>query len=267
MMDFEAGWAQARDSEGVRERPRGALVVVGTGIQWGGQTTLAAERAIRGADVVLFAVADAWAARWVRSLNPRATPLPYPSDGRSRRDIYREMTSLILGELERRQNVCAVFYGSPTFLARSAHEAVSAARADGFPAAMLPGVSSLECLAADLGIDFGDFGCQFFEASAFLSRPRQVDTSAYLVLFQVAMIGQSAAFDGNVSRIRRGLASLADRLLSAYPATHRVQLYEAARHPLEPPKVASLALSELGMASVGEVATLCVPPLSVAATV
>lgn len=248
------------DRETAKRPQRGALVIVGTGIQWGGQTTLAAEHAIRDADAVLFAVADAWAARWVRGLNARATPLPYPRDGRSRRDIYREMTSLVLEALERYPKVCAVFYGSPTFLARSAHEALHAARAAGCTAAMLPGVSSIDCLAADLGVDLGELGYQVFEANVFLSRPRHVDTSAHLLLCQVAMIGQRAAFDGDTERVRLGLASLSERLQAAYPPGHRAVIYEAARHPAEPPRVVTVTLAELAAASVGEVATLYVPP-------
>ncbi|WP_437898926.1 hypothetical protein [Sorangium sp. So ce124] len=55
----------------------GSLIIVGTGIQWGGQMTLAARRAIEQADRVLFAVADPWNARWIRGLNPAAESLPY----------------------------------------------------------------------------------------------------------------------------------------------------------------------------------------------
>jgi precorrin-6B methylase 1 len=236
------------------------LVIVGTGIQWGGQTTLAAERAIRDADAVLFAVADAWAARWIRELNPGAKPLPYPRDGRFRRDIYRQMTSLVLEALERHSKVCAVFYGSPTFLARSAHEALHAARAAGHSAAMLPGVSSVECLAADLGVDFGELGYQVFEASVFLSRARSVELDAHLILCQVALIGQRASFDGDASRVRLGLSTLSERLQLTYPPRHRCVLYEGSRHPLEPPRLAVLELADLATASVGEVATLYVPP-------
>ena len=168
---------------------------------------------------------------------------------------------LVLAELGRHQKVCAVFYGSPAFLTRSAHEAVRAARGAGFPAAMLPGVSSLECMAADLGIDFGEVGCQVYEANAFLSRARSVDTGAYLILCQVAMIGQPASFDGDAERVGRGLARLARRLEASYPASHPVLLYEAGRHPLLSAKADTLALSELPLASVTEVATLCVPPV------
>ncbi len=69
----------------------GSLSFVGTDIQWGGQMTHAARRAIAEADRVLFAVADPWSARWVRSLKPSAESLPYASGQGPRRDIYAEM--------------------------------------------------------------------------------------------------------------------------------------------------------------------------------
>ncbi len=70
-----------------------SLLVVGTGIQWAAHATLAAQAAIRDADSVLFAVTDAWSARWIRELNPRAESLKYPRDGRPRLAIYEEMVS------------------------------------------------------------------------------------------------------------------------------------------------------------------------------
>src|SRR6187549_1605908 len=71
--------------------PPSELVVVGTGIQVLSQATLATQGAVRGADVVIFAVTNAWAARWIRDLNPRARSFDYPRDGRPRREIYRAM--------------------------------------------------------------------------------------------------------------------------------------------------------------------------------
>jgi precorrin-3B methylase len=137
-----------------------SLIVVGTGIQWAGQTTHAARRAIEQAERVLFAVADPWTVRWVRSLHPGAESLPYPQDGRPRRQIYREMVDRILAELHQGLRVCAVFYGHPGVLTRASHEAILAARNAGWPAQMLPGVSALDCLYADLGVDPGQAGCQ-----------------------------------------------------------------------------------------------------------
>src|SRR5690242_4178786 len=121
----------------------GALVIVGTGIQWAGQTTLAAERAIKVADRVLYAVADPGAARWIAERNPAAESLPYPRTATKRRAIYDEMVERILAEVRQGKKVCVVFYGHPGVFARATHEAIRRARSEGFPARMLPGVSAL----------------------------------------------------------------------------------------------------------------------------
>jgi uncharacterized protein YabN with tetrapyrrole methylase and pyrophosphatase domain len=244
------------------ERTRGTLVVVGTGIQWGGQATIAAETAIKRADCVLFAVADPWAARWIRDLRPTAESLPYPRDGRPRKTIYLAMVDRILAELHLGRKVCAAFYGSPSLLNAPAHATVERARREGFSARMLPGVSSLECLFSDVGIDPGADGCQVFEASDFLVRKRVFDAYTHLVLCQIAVIGTAEVFDAaNVARIRHGLGLLAERLRTVYPEDHEVVIYEAASHPLSGPRVDRGRLADLPSIELAEVSTLYVPPV------
>lgn len=237
-----------------------SLLVVGTGIQWAAHTTLAAQAAIRDADRVLFAVTDAWSARWIRELNPRAESLKYPRDGRPRLAIYDEMVDRILLELERSPRVCAAFYGSPSVLARPAHESVRRAREAGHQAAMLPGVSSLDCLFADLGVDPGDGGCQLFEAGDFVRRARRVDSSAHLVLFQIAMAQNRGTFEPAAPSVREGLLAIQELLSSWYSPEHRLVLYEASAHPLCAARTESIALGSLHEATLSEVTTLYVPP-------
>jgi precorrin-6B methylase 1 len=237
-----------------------SLVVVGTGIQWAAHATLAAQAAIRDADSVLFAVADAWSARWIRELNPRAESLKYPRDGRPRRAIYDEMVTRIVAELGRSPRVCAAFYGSPSVLARPAHESVRRAREAGHQAAMLPGVSSLDCLFADLGVDPGDGGCQLFEASDFLRRERRIDVGAHLVLFQIAMAQNRGTFSPGAPSVRGGLRAVEERLLTFYPPEHTLVLYEASAHPLTPARKESIRLRSLHEAALSEITTLYVPP-------
>ncbi|WP_434048606.1 MULTISPECIES: SAM-dependent methyltransferase [Sorangium] len=239
---------------------------MGIGIQWAGQTTLAAQRAIQQADRVLFAVADAWAARWVRSLNPAAESLPYGKGKTPRRSIYAEMVERILAEVRKGLKVCAVFYGHPGVLASPAHAAVRQARDEGFSARMLPGVSSIDCLFADLGVDPGRDGLQIFEATDFLIRGREVDARTPLVLCQIGGVGCAGVFDpSDASRIRRGLEALGERLRQSYPAAHEVVIYEAAAHPLASPRLDRVALSALSAAPVDDVSTLYVPPAARAA--
>ena len=59
------------------------------------------------------------------------------------------------------------------------------ARAEGFNARMLPGISAEDCLFANLGADPGTHGCQSFEATSFLLRKPKFDTLTHLILWQI----------------------------------------------------------------------------------
>lgn len=240
----------------------GTLIIVGTGIQWSGQTTLAARRAIEEADRVLYGVADPWTAKWVRGLNPHAQALPYGRGDTPRRLAYLAMVEHILAPLREGLRVCAVFYGHPGVFTRASHEALQRARQEGFEARMLPGVSFLDCLYADLGVDPGREGCQVFEATDFLVRGRRFDVHSPLVLSQVGSIGHLGFFDAsNTERIQRGLTVLVEELVRHYPGTHELILYEAALLPVEPPRMERVALAGLAAARVSDITTLYVPPV------
>ncbi|MGK3993475.1 SAM-dependent methyltransferase [Sorangium sp. So ce1024] len=255
--------AQPPDSVTSVDRREGSLVVVGTGIQWAGQTTLAARRAIEAADTVLFAVADAGTVGWLRSLRPDAVSLRYgASDGPPRRDIYRRMVDDILVEVRRGARVCAVFYGHPGVFSTPAHDAVRRARDAGFSARMLPGVSFLDCLVADLGIDPGHEGFLAYEATDFLIRRRPFAIHTPLVLSQIALIGNPHVFEPRArGRIQRGLAVLGEVLCDSYPISHEAVVYDASTHPIVPPRIVRQPLCDLGDASVSDVSTLYVPPV------
>ena len=246
------------------EPGRGSLVVVGTGIQWAGQTTLAARRAVETADRVFFAVADPGTVRWLRSLRPDAVSLRYGEvDGPPRREIYRGMVGDVLAEVRLGRRVCAVFYGHPGVFSTPAHAAVRQARHEGLSARMLPGVSFLDCLFVDLGVDPGHEGCLAYEATDFLIRRRPFDIYTPLVLSQVALIGNPNVFDQAArDRIRRGLAVLGEVLSARYPAAHEAIVYDASTHPLEPPRVVPHRLDDLAEAPVNDISTLYVPPVA-----
>lgn len=246
------------------ERARPSLIVVGTGVQWRGQTTEAATRAIERADRVFYAVTDAWAAAWLRELNSTAKSFDYPRDGRHRAKIYDAMVGDILAALETGHNVCAVFYGSPSWLTQPAHLALRRARESGFAARILPGVSSIDCLFADLGVDAASGGLTVFEATEYLKLERPMDTTVQLVLCQIALIDHRRTGDADVERIRRGLMRLRDRLLRAYSAGHEVVVYEASSHPLVAPRITRIALGSLEDCAVSELSTLYVPPITLA---
>jgi hypothetical protein len=158
--------------------------------------------------------------------------------------------------------VCAVFYGGPTTLSGPAHEVIRTARERGFPATMLPGVSFLDCLYADLGVDPGERGCAVYEAEDFLRTRRAVDAHAHVVLAQVAAIGAHGSIAPlSRARVVQSLGLLVERLRETYPSTHPAVLYEAATQPAGRFRAEGMQLSELPRADVGERSALYLPPL------
>jgi len=236
----------------------GSLTVVGTGIQLAAHLTPEARAAIEAADEVMYLMSDIVALQSIQRLNPNVRSLQELYEvGRKRVETYEAMTQTIVASVERGANVCVAFYGHPGVFAQPAHEAIRRLRDSGHTARMLPGVSTEDCLFADLGVDPGALGCQSYEATDFLMRRPTIDLSAALVLWQVGVVGNLAyAPEGDTSR----LPVLVDYLCGVYPPEHEVVLYEAAPFPAVDPVVQRLPLTELADGNVTPATTLYVPP-------
>jgi Tetrapyrrole (Corrin/Porphyrin) Methylases len=218
-----------------------------------------AASAIERADEVRYLVTQPLTAQWIERTNPRSRSLDgLYGPGKPRRDTYAEMVEALLAPVRAGRNVCAAFYGHPGVFVNPGHEAIRRARAEGYGARMLPAVSALDCLVADLGIDPAATGLQSYEATDFVIHRRRPDTTASLVLWQIGVVGEL----GYASAPRReNLAFLADRLARVYPPGHEVIVYEASPYPLvADPFVLRLPFEELPEAHVPLLATLVVPP-------
>ena len=108
---------------------------------------------------------------------------------------------------------------------------------------MLPAVSALDCLVADVGIDPACApGFVSYEATGFLLHRRVPETTATLVLWQADFVGERfAAPDGHGSR----LGVLVDYLCRFYPPEHETIVYKASLAPVVDPIVKRVALGEL----------------------
>jgi hypothetical protein len=123
---------------------------------------------------------------------------------------------------------------------------------------MEPGVSAEDCLYADLGIDPGRFGCQHYEASQLLFYERRIDPSAYLVLWQVGVVG-----DRSLARFSTGAEYrqvLVDVLARDYPLDHEVIVYQCATLPIGAPRIERVKLRDLPGLPFDLVPTVVIPP-------
>ena len=238
-----------------KHRRQGSLTVVGTGIRLVGQTTLEAVDCLRRSEKLFFVTADPATEIWLHRLNPNAaTLMDCYAEGKPREQTYREMSDRILAAVREGWNVCVAFYGHPGVLVNPSHDAIRRARREGYAARMLPGVSTEDCLFADLGVDPGEDGCQSFEATDFLMCRRRFDASSALILWQVGMLGEpSLRWDG--CRPER-LHVLVRTLRRYYPARHPVVLYEAAQYPECDPVIQRTTLARLPAMKVLPITTL-----------
>ncbi len=236
----------------------GSLTVVGTGIRAGLHLTPESRDEIEAADELLYVASDPVASAWLESLHAHARPLnPLYRVGEDRREIYEAMVEAILEPVRHGRRVCAAFYGHPGMFVYPSNEAIRRARAEGFPARLLPAVSAQDCLFADLGVDPARHGCQSYDATDFLVHRRTPDMSAALILWQVGLIG---AVRLSADPDPRGLAALAEYLLGHYPPGHEVTLYAASPYPIFDAHVERVPLASLAGAAVGSAHTLYVPP-------
>lgn len=238
----------------------GRLSVVGTGVRAGLQLTPEARQEIVSADEVFYLVTDMIAGQLIQAINPAIRSLAeLYSSTKLRQQTYEEMISAIMESVRSGNDVCVAFYGHPGVYAYPAHEAVRQARKEGFDATMLPGVSALDCLYADLGLDPGENGCQSYHANDFLLHSRTFDPNTPLILLQIVATGQ---LTNPVEIDRNAVAVLADVLIESYGPDHEVVLYVAPMFPIGKPFVLTASLADLPNAEIPHLATLYVPPLS-----
>ncbi|HEX7341528.1 MAG TPA: SAM-dependent methyltransferase [Rhodanobacteraceae bacterium] len=241
---------------------RGSIACVGLGMTLGSHLSPLARSHIEQADVVFAALSDGIVEMWLHRMHPDVRSLqPYygQHDGdKSRAVTYQEWVDVMMAEVRAGKKVCAVFYGHPGIFAWSPHEVIKVARAEGFHAHMEPGISAEDCLYADLGIDPGRRGCQHYEASQLLFFQTRVNPQAYLVLWQVGLVG-----DASMTRFATGpeyRQVLVDVLAKDYPLDHKVIIYRGATLPIQRPRIRHVLLRELPVTDISAEETVVLPP-------
>lgn len=236
-----------------------SLVCVGTGMTLGAHISPIAKSHIEQAEVVFSLMANGFTERWLEEMNNDVRSLQhFYQEGKNRNTTYNEMVEVILTEVRAGKKVVAAFYGHPGVFACISHRAIKKATLEDLPAFMEPGISAEDCLYADLGIDPGRTGCSHFETSQFMFYKRNIDNSAHLILWQVALAGDKSFAKFSTGRAYRQV--LVDLLLEHYPSDHQVILYQAKGIAIDTMRADKIHLSELVDAELFMHTTLVIPP-------
>jgi len=205
---------------------KGSIVCVGIGMTLGSHLSPLSRSYIIEADIVFVLVSDGIVEKWITEMNKSVKSLQvYYHEGSSRGKSYQLMVDDIYSHVQNGEKVVGAFYGHPGVFACVPHMVIELARNNGFYAKMEPGISAEDCLYADVGIDPGEFGCTHFEASQFMFFERKVDNSAYLILWQVAIVGDTSLTQFSTGKQYREL--FLSLLAEYYDLDHEVILYEA----------------------------------------
>jgi hypothetical protein len=254
----EAAFLDQRD-EARSQASVGSLVVVGTGIMAVNHMTIEALRWIKQSDKILFFGVDPVTERWIRKLNANVASLnSLGHQHKSALQTGNEIVERTLEYVRAGLSVCAAYCGRSAVCAYAPYESIKRCRAEGYRAAMAPGVSVEDCLFADLGLDPMHAGCQIYESTDFLARRRQLDTSAGLILWFVGCLGDTVP-DDNAGHFCCH-SPLVEALVALYGAEHEVILYEPARYSVCDPIIQRYTIGQLGGASVTAMSSLIVPP-------
>lgn len=232
------------------------LFIAGSGIKALSHLTLETKKILVNSEKVLYLLNDIHMKEWVERecLNSESLDEVYFS-ATKRIDSYKEISSYIISTYNKHDKTCVLMYGHPTVFASSALWAAKKIRSNGGSVVILPAVSSLDCLFADLSIDPGDYGCFSVDATDFLIYKRVFDNRAHLILWQV---GSLACF-GQEKTTK--IEVLYNYLSLFYPGCHEVIIYEAATYPSQAPKKEKVRLDEICSDLFSNVSTLYIPPV------
>ncbi|NHZ33377.1 SAM-dependent methyltransferase [Massilia rubra] len=249
----------AINSSAGRRKKAGSLTVVGSGIKSVGHITLETQGWIKEADIVVYCVADPATEIWIKK-NSKASFDLYTLYGNAkpRIDTYNDMVDVMVNHTRAGKRCCGVFYGHPGVFVLPSHKAIKILRDEGYEATMLPAISALDCLYADLGIDPSTNGSQEFEATDLLLRERQLHIDMHAVIWQIGCVGDLGfKFSGYDNR---NLNVLVDYLETFYKPTHGVIHYQGSQYPVCPPSIEHVELRDLRKSKVTGISTLYIPP-------
>lgn len=236
----------------------GRLVCIGLGISPRAHLTSAARNHIERSDIVFADAPHSQFDAWLKEMHGDVRSLRVlRSEGRPRMEANRKIVQVLLSEVRNGKSVCGAFYGHSGVFGGPSHMAVQAARSEGYAAHIEPGISTADCLYADLGIDPGKYGCQHYEANQLMRYRRSLDSSAYLMLWNIDSPPEANVAEANVVAHR---TLLLEALASEYPAEHSIVVYRPADSLQGTPTIARLPLALLPTADIGPHACVVIPP-------
>lgn len=236
------------------------LVICGAGIKSLSHHTKEFDIVVRSADLVIYLVNEPLLEEWLRSNSKKSISLSEIYFSCTERDLsYKLIAEKVISSFNNENNICLVFYGHPLLLADSVSMIIEEAKAIDINVQTLPGISSFDCLLADLELKLD--GCCFLaEASHLINNHIQIDITHHVILWQIGTIG----INSPPSDINKGnISKLKNVLLEYYPPNSPLFLYEAAIYPHLKPLIEKTIVDSITNHEISTITTAYLPPVRI----
>lgn len=222
---------------------RGQIIIVGAGIAAVSQLTLEALSYIKSADILFFHSTSAVMAAHITLLQPNSVDLyQLYGEKKTRRKTYIQMAEVMLNEARQGRRVVGVFHGHPGFFVMAARRVRAISEREAHTFRLVPGISSIDCLMADLSIDAGLYGLQILKAGSYLRGKAKLATSGHIAFLQVHSVGDSAYSFSGYKETKR--AQFFEMLIEEYGDSQEIVYYVAPTLPGLSPVIKIRTLSE-----------------------
>jgi uncharacterized protein YabN with tetrapyrrole methylase and pyrophosphatase domain len=237
------------------------IYVVGLGIMTVYHVTREAEAAMKASKHIFYVDNSFGIEEYLQTLGGAITSLmPEYQQGVDRRRAYQAMATRVIDAALEDAPVCFATYGHPHMYVYPTQLIKKAAALLDLTTRIVPGVSALDTVLIDVGLDPGGYGLQIYEATDLLARERPLQADVPCVLWQVATVETGLYTDqrGNAERFTR----LERYLLQFYPSDHLVTMVFSSTYPLLDPTMETFPLHEFSdrLAKGLQSGTLYIPP-------
>ena len=240
------------DSRGLAEltpsKPWAALpdiYFIGSGIYSVLHFTEEAKQCLRSCRKAFILHSDEMVHQFVRSLVADSFDLSsLYAEYSSRSDVYSRIAEVVIDDVSAGgPRVAIVVHGHPMFLVSAIERTIERATAQSLSCEVVPGVSSLDTIMADLRIDIG-YACQLYDATTLVNRDDIVlNPTVPLLVFQAATLNNpDIVYEDPTPAI---LQPLQERLMTNYPPDHRCSVVYSRCHITESARVDHILLVEM----------------------
>jgi hypothetical protein len=221
------------------------LYIVGLGVLNVDHVTRETEALIRDSNEVLYLDTGVATHAYLESLCPRVTSLFETSyeEGRQRINAYHRMSAQVLDAALDHPPVTFAIQGHPVIGVYAPFLIKDMARLLDLEILILPGISAMDCLVAELMVDPCVTGMQMFEATDLLLRRRVLQPDVPALIWQIGCV-ETRLHTTWISKPER-FERLRAHLLRFYPPEHQVQALYSAPHPLARSTIYRFALQDI----------------------